>query len=627
MSAELTFTVLPDTHGARTAALALCAVPGVRVIPHASGRPWLVGHWPTGAVRVAGAGRARVAVAGFCPVTARRLDAMAAELRDLAEPADLARRLHGSAHLIASVGGRVRVHGTASGVRAVFHTLFGGVTVAADRPDTLAALTGADIDEDLLAARLLAPGVPHPLRERPLWQGVAQVPPDHCLQLEPDGTATTARWWSPPEPAPTRAQGTAAVREALTEAVFGRVGAGDVVSAELSGGTAQGAVAHLAARARPHLITVRTPQFGPGGDDAVWTDRSAALLPDAEHVVTAYENAPTLFARLGGRTEGTVLASEPPYRVRSAARFADAGRTVAARGSRLHLCGHGGDELFPAPAAPAPTVTGPRPDVWHPLVRARRALARGPLAAPGRALAGSRTFPAWLARSAERLGAPPPSPGRAALGWTPPLRMPAWATAEAAGAVRGLLLDAAGRRPEPLAAGCGAHAVLDSVRRAGAAVRYAERLMAAHGVHVAAPYLDDRVVEAALAVRLTERTAGGRRAPLLAEAMRGLVPDDLLGRGAGGSYGYGYGEDVHDGMRRNLGALLGLFDGSELARRGLVDDAAVQAGLRAAHVTDAPPAFLTALEPTLACEVWLRSLTDGARPPGAHPLTTTEGSP
>ncbi|WP_242645747.1 asparagine synthase-related protein [Streptomyces triculaminicus] len=137
--------------------------------------------------------------------------------------------------------------------------------------------------------------------------------------------------------------------------------------------------------------------------------------------------------------------------------------------------------------------------------------------------------------------------------------------------------------------------------------------MAAHGVDLAAPFLDDRVIEAALAVRPCERAAPpGRGKPLLAAAVRDLVPDDILGRTPGGHYG----EDVMDGMRRHRRALLELFDGSELGRMGLVDDAAVRAALRTTPVTVAP---LLALEPTLACEAWLRTLAAGRQREGATP--------
>ncbi|WP_189866030.1 asparagine synthase-related protein [Streptomyces poonensis] len=597
----MTFVLLPDSDVADGAARSVCASPGVRVIAHASGRPWLVGRWPAGRVRVAAAGQARVAVAGFCPASGQELTAAAGRLRSLADLDAVARRFGGSAHLLASVGGRVRAQGTASGVRAVFHAELAGVTVAADRPDTLARLIGAEVDDEVLALRLLTPYVPHPLLDRPVWRGVHQVPAGRCLVLNRDGVARTATWWSPPEPVVPLREGVPAVREALTDAVRGRVrAAARVVSTDLSGGLDSGTVTHLAAGAGPRLVTVRIPQLDAAGDDAEWASRTTARLPGAEHLLLEYEQAPTMFAGLDGGT-GLTLASEPPFWVRAGARLVDIAGRVAARGSRLHLCGHGGDEVFHASAVSLHTLVRSRPWAGARLLRERRALGRWPLGSTVRGLADSRSFPAWLACAADQLPGPLPSPFTPHLGWTPPLRIPAWATPDAAATVRDLLRQTAYEEPRPLGHGRAAHTTVEAVHRAGAMVRYAAGLTAAHGVDFAAPYLDDRVIEAALAVRLRERARPRRYKPLLAEAVRGLVPEDLLRRSTKGDYG----EDVFDGLHRHRASLLRLFDGSLLARRGLVDEAAVRAVLSADHLFTLP---LQALEPTLACEVWLRAL-------------------
>ncbi|MFC0601085.1 asparagine synthase-related protein [Streptomyces palmae] len=610
MRRETSFVLLPDTDAARDAARLVGVSSGAQVIVHASGRPWLVGHWPSGHIRVAEAGRVRVAVAGFCPATGQELEAAAGRLRSVADLGTMARELAGSAHLLASVGGRVRAQGTASGVRAVFHARLGGVTIAADRPDTLAPLIGAEPDEEALALRLLTPCAPYPLMDRPVWRGVRQVAPGSYLHLERDGTARTAVWWNPPEPSLPLREGAAAVREALCTAVRGRVRSAKAVSTDLSGGMDSGTVTHLAAELAPGLVTVRTPQLDAGGDDALWAARIADRLPEARHLLLEYEQAPTMFAGLddGGRL---ALGSEPPFWSRGGARLVDVAERVAARGSRLHLCGHGGDEVFHSPHVSLHTLVRRRP--WTGARRAyeRRSLGNWPLWPTVRGLADVRSLPAALIFGSTQLHDPPPSQFTPHLGWTPPLRMPPWATPEAVAAVRDLLRRAAHDRPRPLGPDRAAHATVEAVQRGGAAVRYAAGLMARYGVDFAAPFLDDRVIEAALAVRLHERATPRRYKPLLAEAMRGLVPDDLLGRSTKGNYG----EDTFDGLRRHRATLLGLFEGSLLARRGLVDEAAVRAALRADHAFHQP---IQALEPTLSGEVWLRTLPDRTRRPAAE---------
>jgi asparagine synthase (glutamine-hydrolysing) len=121
------------------------------------------------------------------------------------------------------------------------------------------------------------------------------------------------------------------------------------------------------------------------------------------------------------------------------------------------------------------------------------------------------------------------------------------------------------------------------------------------GLTLAAPYYDDRVIEAGLAVRPGERVTPWRYKPLIIEAMRGIVPAESLARQtkANGS------GDEEPGLRRHRAELLALWEDSRLARIGLVDAAA----LRELCSRPLPPELgFGALDQTVACEVWLRSV-------------------
>ncbi|MEU0936032.1 asparagine synthase-related protein [Embleya sp. NPDC005971] len=617
MSVEAGFVVLPDCDNAAAAARILVA-DGGRVLAHASGRPWLVGRRLSGTLTTAAVGRTRLALIGHCPLDAGEAERALARTRDAAGLDALARRLPGSAHLVASLDGHVRVQGTLSGTRAVFHADVHGTPVASDRPATLAGLTGAGVDEEALALRLLTPFAPHPLSPRPVWRGVRQVPEDCWLLLAPDGTVRITRWWHPPPAELTLQEGAARMREALSEAVRTRVSAAadGITSSDLSGGMDSGTLTCLAADSHPGtLLTVRAPQLDPGGDDMAFARHLGDRLPGATHLLLDHEQAPTMYADLD-RPGGFVLRDGPPAWVRAGAWFADIIHQVATRGSHLHLCGHGGDELFTPSPAYLHTLARSHPLLALRHARGHGALAHWPPHATARALADSRTFPAWLDDSARHLTAPAPPPFRPALGWTPPLRMPGWATPDAVRTVRAHTHRVAAEHPVPLAPDRGTHSTLERVRQAGAAIRYAARLTAAHGIDFAAPYLDDRVIESALAVRPDHRSTPDRYKPLLAEAMRGLAPDELLGRATKGEYG----EDAYNGLRRHRATLLSLFEHSALADRGLIDDTAVRATLLGDHPTVRP---LNALEPTLACELWLRELPLPHRPP----LAATQGAP
>ncbi|MFI1259066.1 asparagine synthase-related protein [Streptomyces netropsis] len=399
------------------------------------------------------------------------------------------------------------------------------------------------------------------------------------------------------------------VRERLTEAVRGRLAAaGPVASSDLSGELDSGSVTCLASAASVRLVTVRMTTVDPGNDDAQWASRVRQFLPDTEHHLLDYREAPTIYADFSTGA-GLGLTGEPVSWARAGARFVETCRRVAALGSTLHLCGHGGDELFHLNPAHLHTLIRTRPWAGLRSARGRQAMAHWPLTATWRALADQCSFPSWLAQTAHNLRAPQPSPRQPRLGWTAPLRLPAWVSDDAVHAVRRLLLGAAQNESKPLGVGRGSHATIDMIRTAGTLIRQSQQVAAAHGVWLAAPYLDDQVIEGALAVRPDQRGNPTRFKPLLAEAMRGIAPDSLLNRRTKGTFD----EDCYDGLRRHHDTLLQLFNGSELARRGLVDDRAVQSGLRTTY----PMLANLSLEPTLACETWLRSLTRSAPPPAA----------
>jgi len=131
--------------------------------------------------------------------------------------------------------------------------------------------------------------------------------------------------------------------------------------------------------------------------------------------------------------------------------------------------------------------------------------------------------------------------------------------------------------------------------------RQLDQMAARFGVTLAAPYYDDRVIEAGLAVRPQERISPWRYKPLIIEAMRGIVPDESLTRQtkANGS------GDADPGLRRHRGELLALWEDSRLGRLGLIDVDA----LRETCTRPLPPELqFGGLDQTVACEVWLRSL-------------------
>ncbi|WP_164737702.1 asparagine synthase-related protein [Streptomyces luteoverticillatus] len=578
-----------------------------------SGRPWLLGEWPVGDVVVAEAGSSLLALIGRCPVNAEelalRLRGMR-ELGDTEQTEQVVAGLPGSFHVVVSAGGRLRVRGTASAVRRVFHAESDGVTVAASRADALAHAVGAVMDEEQLALHLLSSPPSYPFGEhRSLWRGVQAVRPGHALLIGPDGRATVRPWWEPPEPDLSLAEGAENVRRALSLAVSSctanRTGNHTanrtVISADLSGGLDSTTLCFLAARGPARLITFHWASLDPGNDDTAWARKAAALLPDAEHVAPEPSDATLWFSGLGDVPTAT---DEPGLWARDSARLLLLARLMTRHGSRLHLTGGGGDELF-----------GFLPPYLHAHVRSRslsalrqvnrtRVMQRWPLRPLLAELSDRTTFADWLATTARRITDPAlparPRTGRVpSTAWEVMPQVPPWARAEAVDAARTLLREASSGTHEPLAAQRGQHAALSAARTCGRAFRVTEQVTAALGLPSAAPYLDDNVLEAALSVRITERGALDRCKPLLTTAVHPDVPGELLARSTKGEYT----ADFHQALHRNKAALNRLVDDSHLARAGLVDTAVLRAHLAKPGL---PPEAMRALDNTVACEMWLR---------------------
>jgi asparagine synthase (glutamine-hydrolysing) len=310
------------------------------------------------------------------------------------------------------------------------------------------------------------------------------------------------------------------------------------------------------------------------------------------------QQLPLMYADVG---EAGVGADEPHIIIRDHARTTVVARQLVEHGSRLHLCGIGGDQVLQAPAAYLHTTTATHPRIAANHLRGRRAVSGWPLAATLRGLADRRNYQQWLAATVEDLTALPPARGMPDLGWGPALRLPPWATPHAADAARTLLHEIAAGA-QPLAPTRGQHATLEQLRGVSYFTRHLAGIMARAGLPMAAPYLDDRVVEACLAVRLHERTTPWRFKPLIIEAMRDLMPAAVLQRTTKGDFSV----DWHAGLRHARAHLAGLLDDPILAQLGLVDADA----LRKVCLGLYPYTLdLVALDRTLACEAWLRTLT------------------
>jgi asparagine synthase (glutamine-hydrolysing) len=590
------FVALPDCDTALGVAAAL-GPHALQTLPHPSGRTWLMGHWAAEELVTAEVGETQVAVIGCCPITAAELSTLAHQVRTLADLDRLRAGLSGSFHLVAAIDGGVRVQGSVSGLRRVFYTQLGQLTVAADRADVLAGLGGLAVDEQWLAARLVYPYLPHPVGDGCPWQGMQVLSDDCYLVIDADQPTRVVRWWRPPEPVVALAEAAPTVAQALLAAVEARTRAGGTISCDLSGGLDSTPICFLSARGNSQVIAVTLVSTDSGHDDARWAQRAADQLDCTDHLMLDMQELPLMYEDIG---EAGVGADEPHIIIRDYASTTCIARRLVERGSRLHLSGMGGDQVLQAPTAYLHTTAWTHPSVAADHLRGRRAMGAWPMGATLRGLADRRSYKAWLTATVDDLTAPPPARGLPKLGWGPALRLPPWATPLAADAARTLLHEAAASA-QPLAPTRGQHATLEQLRGVSYFTRHIAGIHARAGLPLAAPFLDDRVVQTCLAVRLHERATPWRFKPLIVEAMRDLVPSAVLRRTTKGDFG----ADGHAGLRKARVHLAALLDDPVLARLGLIDADA----LRKVCLGLYPYTLdLVALDRTLACEAWLRTL-------------------
>ncbi|MGH4033987.1 asparagine synthase-related protein [Actinomycetota bacterium Odt1-20B] len=593
---ELTgFVVLPDGAADRSI-LETLPFEALHVISHKSGRAWIVSNLSPDEIVTAEAGSVQVVVIGFCPVTTDRLTSLVKKVHSIPELDGLAQALPGSFHLVASINGQVRVQGSLTGVRRVFHTRHQGMPIASDRADVLAAATGAGVNEQVLAAQVVCGAMlPPPLSEASMWTDVSTTPADHYLLLNSDQVRAVRRW-RPPEPRMSLNEGAAALREALISSMDSRHPGEGRLSADLSGGMDSTSLCFLAARSTPELLTFRWGEAETGNDDAIFAAHAANTLPQAEHLVVPQGELPAVFADPSMEAD-----TEQPYLFsRTLARTYYTARLLAERGSQQHLAGHGADELFHRfPGYLHPLLRRhPITAIRH--VRGHRALSRWPLAATATALARNDGIATWWREQADQLTDPSPPYRFPPLGWGfAPLRAPQWATPDAIDVAREALRHTA-EHVQPFSRNRGQHQFLVALRSTGSAYGQLARIFASTGIHLRMPYLDDQVVETALSVRLHERATPWQYKPLLAEAMRGLVPPAVLNRSTKGEFS----EDVRIGWRRALPLLIEIFGESELVKQGLVNSES----LRRILLTPQPDSTRDSeIEHLLGCETWFRS--------------------
>ncbi|MET7622478.1 asparagine synthase-related protein [Streptomyces sp. NPDC005408] len=630
---------------------------------------WAVGDWRPDEVRVVTVDPiTKLAVLGCCAASDDELKvglfaARGGALRHLTAWA-------GSYTAVVQVGRRITIVGDLAGARPVFYTPWANGTAYATAALPLADLIEAQLDIGHLAALLACPETPEALRDSTPYDGVKRIPAGHALILregsreitgyEPvaslavagpqieaeravDGVrdalvdAVRARLTAPrhapetvpPDPGPVPGMGPAERRAARG----GRSAPAPGIGADLSGGSASGTLALLAAGlpgvpgtvlghgtgAGERLLAVTFNDLATGGREAgheaeLERARAIAANPRLHHVVVAAGEESLPYAELDGP-----LTDEPAPSLVLAERH----RNRLAAGSADHFTGAGARQVLDAhparladllldrrrrhlmrPVAALARAEGPSPQsLFVPLTvyRAARRLARTPYRtgleqAADRLLAANR--PGGLLNGPGPLGA-----SLAALTWSRPGPAARWLTGEALAEVSVRLMEAA-TRPVSVQRPGEARARAALTRHASDQ-RILEQAAEIRSQRLHAPFLDNQVVRACRALPESLRVQPGARAEILRRVLAGAGIHDLPP---------GWGATTHatsttaarTGLRASLPHLIALFDAPLLADAGLVEARVVRKALRAA--SEGEPVPLDGLADLISTELWLRRL-------------------
>ncbi|MEW1631942.1 asparagine synthase-related protein [Streptomyces sp. NPDC089173] len=636
------FVVLPDSVAARAvagqlpaseapeASAAPAAVGGVlTVVAHPSGRPWVVARPLVRQVSHLRRGDDALVLIGPDLIPEAVLAGLLEGARDRTGLERRLARLPGLHHVIAHLSGETWIRGTASGLRRIYHARHAEAgTIASDRPAVLAHLTGAPLDDGALALRMLD-FLPHPLSRRVLWRGVHETGAGYGLALPVAAPGTAAapgpreyRWWEPPPPELPLAEGARRLGEAVAASVRAHVGGLDRISCELSGGLDSTTLAFAARAAGPAELSLLTVAARDRySEDETWARRaveeaggSAATSTLAHHIIPA-DQGPYFYADLAATS--AELNDEPlpvaPGRARAHLLLSRAHAT----GSRYHLTGYGGDELFLGlPHAYQDLFHGNPLTAWNHLSGLRHQLG-WPLLPTLKALLNRSTFPRWLAGAVTT--EPQPVTRTPLLSWGVRQSLRPWFTDHANALITEEFGAAAAEQAEPIDRWRGRHVDIDAVRMGARHFQAMEDIGMTIGLPVAAPFYDDRILEATLAVRLADRISPWRYKPLLVEAMRGVVPDALLARTTKDHMS----SDEHQGLRQHAPELADLWTGSRLADRGLVDARHL---LTLAAEPFSPVLVEHSISSTVAGETWLRTAESATGPTPGHTSTTLSTS-
>jgi len=564
---------------------------------------WTV-NWPANRVRAVGSGPLTVAVVGDCGADEEQLQRALVAVR--AKDWQALTCWPGSYLTIARNAESLAVIGDLAGQHPVYWRTDAAGSWWSTAAGALAALDGAPVDPTALAAHL-ATAQPDVLGERSLFRSVARVPTGQLLLITPEGAR--AERYEPEQYEPVHLRDAApTVRAALSEAVDTRLD-GRPVSADLAGLDST-TLACLAARRGP-VTAVTFADARLRDDDLTYALRTASVVPNLTHRSVPGGERTVYYNGLDDLSALPVTDAPNAYAVTASIKRSVLDTVTEHQAAGVHLTGAAGDAVLSASSSYLSDLLRQRQHrrAWQHAQAHARLRHTSALTVLRRARPASRTgLPgAWrqiagALRDAPREWVPQ---AQQPASWTPLLATADWMSPDARHHLADALEAAAANQtdaPRSLTAWTDRQ---DIARIGADTTGWRDIALADHAIDIAAPFLDNEVIRACLAVPADQRGTPGRYKPLLTEAFTGtgVLPSFIVNRTTKG----GFNALAYAGLTQHTPTLMDLLGpSSRLAAAGLITETPVAGMLQRAAAGQATAQG--ALHLAVAAEVWLRQL-------------------
>lgn len=478
---------------------------------------------------------------------------------------------------------------------------------------------GAKLDTHTAAARLALPGNSSVVAGRSAMAGVSRLEAGHVLEIGLDGPAASTPYETFQHPTiRSFKEAAGALRAALLDSAGRRARSGRRLSADFSGGYDSTSASYLLAQASDEPLTVVTRHSLDAPNDDLDRVHQYLSLPASQGLFVPHEfvrpAADTAYANLLEVSPG----DEPNRGTISRSAEEDYYQFLRDKGSELHISGGGADGLLDMSAKEYLAGLAHLPTL-HRFIRGVIEAGRADLASPLGIWRDIRTNrylgPATKLRIAARLLEGESAPeilqyGNHVFG---PGSEPRWLTPKARRELADLAVARADTLDIPDGSDMGNYGVHLGLQDIAMSMHGVIQSVARQGMRKRAIFMDNDVIRACLGLPSHLRHDPRAFKILLAEALKGLVPPEVLSRSTkGDTTRHGLA-----GLRAAHEVLDTLLRDSRLADLGVIDPKAVRRSLDSIAMGKNPA--WNALDDFIAMELWLRrndrpSVSSGAAP-------------